>query len=99
MSGNTSPAGCLGHSLCDSGSHSFVKGGGDDVVGLQLIVGYQACQCVGGSDLHFLVNVGSADIEGVPENTREGQRVVDMVGTVGVSGRNNLRAACFDLIL
>lgn len=79
-SGDTSSPGSICHSLRHGGAHSGIEGGGDDVILVQLFVGDEVCQSICGGDLHFLVDVAGADVEGTTENAGEGQHVVDLVG-------------------
>ena len=86
------------HGFRHGGADSGVEGGGDDIVLVQLLVGDQIRQRVGGGDLHFLVDVAGANVKSAAENAGEGQHVVDLVGIVAAAGGNHSRAACFGLV-
>ena len=57
----------------------------DDVIGAQLLGGDQIRQSLGGGHLHFLIDIGSADIESAAEDAGEGKNVVDLVGVVAAT--------------
>ena len=43
---------------------------------------------LGAGDLHLLVDGGRADVQGAPEDEREAQDVVDLIGVVAATGRD-----------
>src|SRR5699024_8361862 len=88
----------VGDGLGYGGAYPLVEGQGDDVVGGQFLIGNEVCQSLGSGHLHLLVDVGSPDIEGAPEDAGESQDVVHLVGEVGTAGGDDLGAASLGLI-
>lgn len=56
-----------------------IRRGRDDVVRAELFGRNQIRDGVGGGDLHGVVDVGGAHVNGAAENAWEGQHVVDLI--------------------
>ena len=61
--------------------------GGGHLIGN--ILARQACEGLGGGDLHFLVDGAGPHIEGAAEYVGEAQDIVHLVGIVGAAGRHD----------
>ena len=90
-------AGGLGHGGGHGVLHPGIKGGGDDVVGGE-VVAHQLCQSLGGGQLHGVVDVAGPGVQRPPEDAGEGQHIVDLVGVVAAAGGDHCRAAGLGLV-
>src|SRR5439155_26883522 len=70
------------HSL----SNALVEDGGNDVLGIKLVVGDDAGDRMRGRELHSFVNARRAAGKRAPKNPWEAEHVVDLVGIVRTAG-------------
>ena len=96
--GNAGSLGSLGDGSGDSLADTRVKCLRNDIVGAQLLVGDQVGKSLGGSHLHFLVDVAGANVERTAEDAGERQNVVDLVRIVAAAGGNDGSAARLCLV-
>jgi len=59
-------------------------------------VGDEPGQSVGGGQLHLLVDIAGPDIQRPPEQPREGQHIVNLVGIIRTSSADHSRAAYYN---
>ena len=66
----------------------------DDVVRAELFGRNQIRDGVGGGDLHGVIDIGGAHVNGAAENAGEGQHVVDLILDVGTARGTTFAPAC-----
>src|SRR4028118_515356 len=68
------------------GRYALVEDGGDYVVLGEVLLGDDVGHGVGGGELHVLVYLVGADVEGAAEDAGEAEDVVDLVRVVAAAG-------------